>query len=115
MKKWRKTAAFLACAGLLLLSGCGMASLPQGEQIGSWDSPQKTYTVTAYLCPGNATTDFSVRCEVITAGTGESRNLYWGYRQEKAQVQWKDDRTVEINGKILDAENGSYDWRVDSE
>ena len=83
-----------------------------------WEAgiPQKkTYTVKAYLRHGNATTDFSVRCEVITTGTGESRNLYWGYRQEEAQVQWKDDHTVEINGKTLDAENDTYDWRVDGE
>lgn len=115
MKRWRSLAAALACAALLLLSGCGMDSLPQGEQMGSWDSPKKTYTVKAYLRHGNAATDFSVRCEVITTSTGESRNLYWGYRQEEAQVQWKDDHTVEINGKTLDAENDTYDWRVDGE
>ena len=86
-----------------------------GRADGKLGFPKKTYTVKAYLCPGNAAADFSVRCEVITTSTGESRNLYWGCRQEEAQVQWKDDHTVEINGKTLDAESGTYDWRVDGE
>ncbi len=105
--------AGLCCTASAFRMRDGFSS--SGRADGKLGFPQKTYTVKAYLCPGNATTDFSVRCEVITTSTGESRNLYWGYRQEEAQVQWKDDHTVEINGKTLDAESGTYDWRVDGE
>ena len=68
MQSKRIITNFLAVLMIMLcafLSGCGLDNLPQVELIDSSVSPNGKYTVNAYLCSGNATTDFSVRCEVV--------------------------------------------------
>lgn len=84
------------------LSGCGLDNLPKGELIDSSISPNGKYTVNAYLCSGNATTDFSVRCEVVDSETSKCRNIYW-----------KSDEVVVINDVELNVLTDKYDWRTD--
>lgn len=103
---------FIVAAGWFLLSRLsGMDNLPEGELIISADSPDGTYRVSAYLCNGGATVDFAVRGEVTTLSTGDSRNIYWEYHCEDAEIEWTDDNTVQINGKKLDVRTDSYDFR----
>lgn len=89
----------------------GMDNLPTGELISSTTSPEKTYTVNAYCCSGNATTDFSVRCEVVNNTTKEKRNFYWMYHQSTVTPKWLNDKTIDINGIELNVKTDSYDWR----
>lgn len=102
---------FVILTIVISLCGCNMNDLPKGEFMDSFKSPDSTYTVNSYLCSGNATTDFSVRCEVVKNKTGETRNIYWDYHQEEANVKWLDDENVEINNHKINVINESYDWR----
>ncbi len=93
------------------LSACSMENLPEGDFIKSYDSPNKTYTINSYLCSGNATTDFSVRCEAVDNSSGKTRNIYWSYREKDVSVEWIDETNVIINNHRINIINGCYDWR----
>ena len=75
------------------------------------ESPDSSYTVTAYLNNGGATTDYAVLCAVKNNKTGKERNIYWNYHCSTADIQWLDDKTVSINGIELDITKDSYDYR----
>ena len=75
------------------------------------DSPDSSYTVTAYLNNGGATTDYAVLCAVKNNKTGKERNIYWNYHCSTADIQWLDDKTVSINGIELDVTKDKYDYR----
>ena len=75
------------------------------------DSPDSSYTVTAYLNNGGATTDYAVLCAVKNNKTGKKRNIYWNYHCSTADIQWLDDKTVSINGIELDVTKDKYDYR----
>ena len=74
-------------------------------------SPDSTYTVTAYLNNGGATTDFAVLCSVKNHKSGRERNIYWNYHCSTADIQWLSDTTVSINGIELDVTKDTYDYR----
>ena len=95
----------------LMLIGCNMDGLPKGEFIKSSKSPDNSYTVNAYVCSGNATTDFSVRCEVVDNENENVRNIYWQYKQEDVEIAWEDNETVVIDNHRLNVKEDSYDWR----
>lgn len=76
-------------------------------------SPDGTYTVTAYLNNGGATTDYAVLCSVKTNGRRKEKNIYWQYRCEDAAIVWLDEDTVKINGVELDVKKDTYDYRHD--
>ncbi len=75
------------------------------------NSPDSSYTVTAYLNNGGATTDYAVLCSVKNNKTGKERNIYWNYHCSTADIQWLDDKTVSINGIELDVTKDKYDYR----
>ena len=89
----------------------GMNDLPNGDYIESYESPNGEYVVNSYLCSGNATVDFAVRCEAVNNKTGDTRNIYWEYHFDTADVSWVDENTVLINGHYLNVITDSYDWR----
>lgn len=105
--------AFAVC--LLLLTACAlgpdMDHLPEGELIKSAESPDGTYRINAYRCDGGATTDHSVRCEVERIDSKEVRNIYWQYKIQDAEIHWKSNTVVDINGVELDVTKDRYDWR----
>ena len=81
------------------------------EIITTSDSPDSTYTITAYLNNGGATTDYAVLCAVKNNKTGKERNIYWNYHCTTANIQWLDDKTVSINEIELDITKDLYDYR----
>lgn len=95
----------------VFITGCNLENLPKGELIDSSVSPKGIYTVNAYLCSGNATTDFSVRCEVVNSETNECRNIYWNYHQEDVSLDWESDEIIKISGIKLNVLTDEYDWR----
>lgn len=97
----------------LLLAGCNLENLPQGELIDSSVSPNGIYTVNAYLCSGNATTDFSVRCEVVNSKTSKCRNIYWEYHKKEVSLDWESNEIIIIDGIRLNVLTDEYDWRND--
>lgn len=89
---------------VVFLSSCasiGMDNLPKGELIKQSVSPNKKYRIDAFLCGGNATTDNSLKCAVVEIGTNNSRNFFWQYHNDTANIKWIDNKNVEINGKKL--------------
>lgn len=81
------------------------------EVITICESPDSSYTVTAYLNSGGATTAFSVLGTVRNNKTERERNIYWNYRCTTANINWVDDNTVNINGVTLDVRKDIYDYR----
>ena len=96
---------------ILLLSGCGMRFLPNGDYLKSSVSPNGTYKVNAYVCNGGATTDYAVRCEVETVKSKKVRNIYWQYHKSDVEIKWLSDYVVKIDDIELDVTKDSYDWR----
>ena len=76
-------------------------------------SPDGSYTVTAYLNNGGATTDYSVLCSVTFNGQNKEKNIYWQYHCEDAGIVWLDNCTVKINGVELNVKKDTYDYRHD--
>lgn len=96
----------------ILLTSCGtMSNLPQGEFVAAYDSPSSNYTINIYLCNGGATTDFAIRGELIDNLNENKKNIYWGYHEDEADVNWLDEENVVINGKTLNVLHDVYDFR----
>jgi hypothetical protein len=74
-------------------------------------SPNGTYTVTAYLNNGGATTGYAVLGTLKNNKNGKNKNIYWQYRCEKAEMEWLNDETIKINGIELNVKNEIYDYR----
>ena len=120
MKKWLVPVIIVASILLIILAliSCGIywaffdiQRLDGQEVITVSDSPDSSYTVTAYLNNGGATTDYAVLCAVKNNKTGKERNIYWNYHCSTADIQWLDDKTVSINGIELDVTKDKYDYR----
>ncbi len=63
----------------------------------------------------NLTVDFAVLGRVKNTKNHLSRNIYWQYHCGTADVQWLNDTTVSINGKVLNVKSDVYDYRRNSE
>lgn len=74
-------------------------------------SPEGTYTASAYLNNGGATTSFAVLVTVKNNKTGWEKNIYWQNKCENAIMTWIDDKTISINGRTLNVERDVYDFR----
>lgn len=98
---------------ILFFSRCGMDNLPKGDFIESSVSPNKNYTVNAYLFGGNATTDYAIRCEVVYNSSGKTRNIYWNYHEDTVDMKWIDENTIDINNHRINVIDESYDFRDD--
>lgn len=83
------------------------------EIIQEVSSPNGTYTVTAYLNNGGATTDYAVLCSVKSNTQNKEKNIYWQYHCEDADIIWEDEDTVQINGVTLNVKKDTYDYRHD--
>ena len=83
------------------------------ELIQEVSSPNGTYTVTAYMNNGGATTDYAVLCSVKSNDQNKEKNIYWQYHCEDASIVWLDDYTVQINGVELNVKKDTYDYRHD--
>ncbi len=109
----KKTVGFILIVAmcLSLVSCYSMETLPQGELLHTYPSPNEEYQINIYLCDGGATTDWSIRGELVECQTGLSKNIYWCYHEKDADVQWIDNETVTINGRELQIHSDVYDWR----
>lgn len=111
----------LLIVGLLLgaLVGYGvywaffdMNRLPTGEYLTEETSPNGEYTLKAYVTNGGATTSYSVRGELVfNEKFNKTKNIYWNYREDTANIIWEDNNTVVINGHTLDVPNDKFDFR----
>ncbi|QUW20313.1 DUF5412 domain-containing protein [Sporosarcina sp. Marseille-Q4063] len=88
-----------------------MSKLPAGEFLTESQSPNGEYTVKAYVSMSGATVADAVRAEVVFQNNNKKKNIYWGYRQSTAEINWIDDHIVSINGVELDVRKDVYDFR----
>lgn len=89
-----------------------MNRLPTGEYLTEETSPDGTYTLKAYVTNGGATVSFAIRGELVFNNkNNKSKNIYWNYREENADIEWIDDDTVVINGHTLNLPNDKFDFR----
>ena len=89
-----------------------MNRLPTGEYLTEETSPDGTYTLKAYLTNGGATTSYSIRGELVFNNrNGKTKNIYWNYREETANIEWTDNDTVVINGHTLNVPKEKFDFR----
>lgn len=116
----KKTLPIVCIVVLLLISLLGYSiycffydirHIEGQEVIQKISSPSDTYTITAYLNNGGATTDYAVLCSVKNNSTGKEKNIYWQYHCNKADIAWLDEETVQINGVELNVKKDTYDYR----
>ena len=89
-----------------------MNTLPTGEYLTEETSPDGTYTVKAYRNNGGATTSYSIRGELVfNKNNSKTKNIYWNYREDTAEIEWIDNDTVVINGHTLEVPNEKFDFR----
>ncbi|MFJ5624845.1 DUF5412 domain-containing protein [Peribacillus loiseleuriae] len=89
-----------------------MNRLPTGEYLTEEKSPDGKYTLKAYVTNGGATSSYSVRGELVFNRKGsKTKNIYWNYREDTANIIWTDNNTVVINGHTLDVPNDKFDFR----
>ena len=99
-------AVFAFCA-------CSMNNLPQGTLLEGYASPDGKYVLNTYLVNEGATVDYAVRGELVSEK--ETKNIYWDYHVDNAQVSWIDNENVSINGHVLNVNTDVYDYRNDAE
>ena len=118
----KRTLLIVGIAVLLIVSLLGygiywafydIQRLEGQEVIQEVSSPNGTYTVTAYLNNGGATTDYAVLCSVKTDGRNKEKNIYWKYHCEEVSIVWLDDETVKIDGVELNVKRDTFDYRHD--
>ena len=89
-----------------------MESLPKGEFLTEESSPDGKYTLRAYVTNGGATTSYAVRGELVfNEKDGKTKNIYWDYREDTAEISWVDENTVIINNRTLNVPKEKYDFR----
>jgi hypothetical protein len=81
-----------------------------GDLISKVKSPNNKYTIACYLHQAALSSD-AVRCELQRQTYGLSQNIYWDYPVYKADLRWKDNNTVVINGHQIKVPFQTYDWR----
>lgn len=103
----------LFAVGLYLINWAffNIQSIDGQEYISDITSPNGKYTVTAYLNNGGATTSYAVLGVLKNNETNKEKNIYWQYKTEKANMEWINDNTIEINGRELNVEKDVYDYR----
>ena len=81
------------------------------EYLNESTSPNGAYTVTAYLNNGGATVDYAVLGRLKNNRNGKTKNIYWQYHCEKAEMEWVNDEMLKINDQQLNVKNEIYDYR----
>lgn len=89
-----------------------MNRLPTGEYLTEETSPDGKYTLKAYVTNGGATVSYAIRGELVfNQRNNKTKNIYWDYREESANITWTDNDTVVINGHSLDVPKDKFDFR----
>jgi hypothetical protein len=64
-----------------------------------------------YVNNGGATVDFAVLGEIKNNLTQKTKNIYWQYQCDTADIIWANNNTVIINSIQLDVTKDIYDYR----
>lgn len=120
-KSYKKILNVIIIIGALFFSFIGygvywafydMSRLPKGEYLTEKTSPDGKYTLKAYITNGGATTSYAIRGELVfNEKNNKTKNIYWNYGEDIANITWTDLDTVVINEHPLDVPNDKYDFR----
>lgn len=100
----------LAIISLSLLLVIFLTSCTEEDLLLTSTSPNKTYTVEAYLSNSGATVDYSIK--VYLLDNSKKTLIYNKYHDYDAKIEWIDDEIISINEITLDLSKGeTYDWR----
>ena len=104
-------AAIFVCIGLFFY--WGFARIPEGGTlIDTVASPRNDYTINVFLHENSLSAD-AIRCESVNNHNGSTRNIYWNYPEDAAEVKWISEEVVDINGIELNVNKDKYDFRWD--
>jgi hypothetical protein len=92
--------------------------VPKGEFLKEEISPTNLYTARVFRSSGGATTGFAIRVEIVfekekSIFGKKTKNIYWNYHEEDANIKWIDSETVKINNHQLNVITDTYDYRKD--
>ncbi|MEH7347551.1 DUF5412 domain-containing protein [Gottfriedia acidiceleris] len=120
-KKRRKTLKIMLLSTLLFVGLLGygiywtffdMNRLPKGDYLTEETSPNGDYTLKTYVSSGGATTSYTVRGELVfNKQNKKTKNIYWNYRENTADIEWIDNDTVVINDHTLNVPHDKFDFR----
>lgn len=89
-----------------------MNRLPKGDYLTEETSPNGVYTLKAYVNSGGATTSYTILGELVfNKRNSKTKNIYWNYRENTADINWIDNDTVVINGHTLNVPYDKFDFR----
>jgi len=75
-------------------------------------SPNGKYTFKSICHQRGATSAYSVRGELVfNDKDNKTKNIYWNYREDTANISWTDNNTIVIIGHTLDVPGDKFDFR----
>lgn len=86
-------------------------SVSNGEYLDSLNSFDGIYTLKAYFIDGGSLSGDEIRVELVNNKNYKKKNIYLDYPKSTVNMKWIDENTVDINGKILNINDDTYDWR----
>lgn len=86
----------------------GMLFLPKEQLMLTNYSPNNNYRLDVFLNNGGATVAWSITVVLNNENSGSSRNLFFQYLTDEADIIWLSDDVVLINGIRLDVTKDSY-------
>lgn len=89
----------------------GIQGIKGQQYLNDLSSPNGEYTVKAYLNNGGATVDYAVLVQLKNNKNNKTKNIYWNYHCDKAEMKWIDNKVIRINNVELNVENEIYDYR----
>ncbi len=83
-----------------------------GKFLNEVSSPNSDYALKAYLIDGGPLSSDSIRVELVyNKNKSKVKNIYFNYPENSVTMKWLDNFNVEINGKQLNINKETYDWR----
>lgn len=102
----RSWAALLLSLGLSLILAVWITS-PEEQWIKTDDSPDHRYNISFYLTNEGATTSFGVVGK-LDGPLWFKKKVYSDYHIDHANVEWKNNHVVSINGHVVNLKKGVY-------
>lgn len=85
-------------------------NIPKGQFLEEFKSPNKEYSVRAYLITNSLSAD-SLRVELVDNNTKKVKNVYYNYPADNVEIEWINNEIIRINEIELNVLKDSYDWR----
>lgn len=83
-----------------------------GKFLNEVSSSNGDYALKAYLIDGGPLSSDSMRVELVyNKNKSKVKNIYFNYPENSVTMKWLDNFNVEINGKQLNINKETYDWR----